>query len=104
MQLSASQAAQAAAGWGGDHFRIYADDATGATAWALRMAWDTPADQGEFEDAYRQFAAARIGGSSDAQGCWQNADDAICLMPLDTAGDMIVSAPTVEMALALSGS
>ena len=48
-ELPKNQARDAAAGWGGDHFRIYVDG-SGDLASALALAWDTPADQAEYED------------------------------------------------------
>ena len=48
--VTRSAADRAAAGWGGDRLTV----ATDGDGWALgwRLAWDTPADAGEFENAY----------------------------------------------------
>ncbi len=99
-ELPGDQANQAAAGWGGDHFRIYVD-ASGDLASALALKWDTPADQAEYEDAYRAYATARFGVAADANGCWQTDASTTCLVSGD--GTRIVSAPTVELAQALLG-
>ncbi len=100
-ELSSDEANGAAAGWGGDHFRIYVDG-SGDLAYALALAWDTPADQAEYEDAYRAYATARFGVEADADGCWQTDASTTCLVSGD--GTRIVSAPTLELAQALLGS
>ncbi len=100
-ELPTNQARDAAAGWGGDHFRIYVD-ASGDLAYALALAWDTPADQAEYEDAYRAYATARFGVEADANGCWQTDASTTCLVSGD--GTQIVSAPTLELAQALLGA
>lgn len=97
-QLDRSDAARAADGWGGDHFRVYHDDASGQIAWALRLAWDTPADHDEFADLYAEYGDTRFGASADADGCWQDAGAALCF---DGSESLIVSAPTLEQARAL---
>jgi hypothetical protein len=54
--VSRATADKAAAGWGGDRLTV----ATGPdSSWALgwRIAWDTPADAAEFEDAYSAVEA-----------------------------------------------
>lgn len=98
-ELSDSEADAAAAGWGGDHFRIYANG--DQTAWALRLRWDTPADQAEFESAYADFAVKRF-DSAATDGCWQDTGAALCLVVGDTI-TQVVAAPTVEAAQALAG-
>lgn len=100
-ELGSDQAAAAAAGWGGDDFRIYSDGAQ-QLAWALRLSWDTPADQSEFAAAYADFGSQRFGGSADANGCWQDASAALCLTSGETT--LVVSAPTLAQAQALAGA
>ncbi len=99
-ELGSSQADSAAAGWGGDHYRVYQNG--DQLAFALRIVWDTPQEQSEFEGAYGQFGGQQFGGSADADGCWQNSSAALCLITGD-AGDLIVSAPTLAQAKALAG-
>ncbi len=100
-ELPKTEARDAVAGWGGDHFRIYVD-ASGDLAYALALAWDTPADQAEYEDAYRAYATARFGVEADANGCWQTDASTTCLVSGD--GTQIVSAPTPELAQLILGS
>jgi hypothetical protein len=102
-RLSSSQAAEAAAGWGGDHFRIFYDPATSATAWALKIVWDTAADGEEFAAHYARFTDARFDAADDSDGCWQDDDSALCLIASATE-TLLVSAPTLEQAQALAAA
>lgn len=97
-ELSDTEASAAAAGWGGDDFRVYAGG--DQLAWELRLTWDTPADQSEFEGAYTDYAVKRF-DSAATDGCWQGDAAALCLVPGGTATN-IVSAPTLAQAQALS--
>jgi hypothetical protein len=49
--VTQSAADRAAAGWGGDRLTV-ATNADGGWTLGWRLAWDTPADAGEFETAY----------------------------------------------------
>jgi hypothetical protein len=100
-QLPRRQAANAAEGWGGDHFQVYINEANEA-AWLLRLAWDTPEDANEFMDAYESFNQARVEADGDIQFGDQMAcfvtEAAICVS-IDS--DIIASAPTFELAARL---
>ena len=101
-RLSSDEAEAAAAGWGGDQFRIYTDGTQ--TAWALRLSWDSFADSQEFNEAYVRFGDARFNGSTDESGCWQNSSGALCLiLTSEVPESLIVSAPTAAQAKALAG-
>jgi hypothetical protein len=69
--VSRAAADRAAAGWGGDRLTV-ATDAGGSWALGWRIAWDTPADATEFEDAYSAVDAglpfgARLVHESDGE-------------------------------------
>lgn len=98
-QLPNSDARAAADGWGGDRFQVYASADDSALAWALRLVWDTPADEAEFEAAYRQFAETRFGGTA-SDNCWSDDTAALC-MPERDGETLIAQAPTVEQAQAI---
>lgn len=101
-QLSGAEAETAAAGWGGDHFRVYQNG--DGLAWALRIAWDTPTDKDEFDAAYADYGAARFGSEAGENGCWQDADGALCTVAgISDTESMIVGAPTLTQAQALAG-
>lgn len=71
--LTGSEATQAAAGWGGDAYRVFRHETTGAIAWMLQIAWDTRAEKDEFKASFDKFMAGRIGGRR--QGDCQVSDE-----------------------------
>ena len=72
----------AAAGWGGDRYHIYFDDATGETVLVYRVVWDSTEDAAEFGAAFKGYGALRFadpGVATDASmTCWY-ADVTLCL-------------------------
>ncbi len=72
----------AAAGWGGDRYRIYFNDETQATVLVWRTVWDSPEDAAEFAAAYKGYGALRFddpGVPTDpSMTCWY-ADVTLCL-------------------------
>lgn len=102
-ELSSSEAADGAAGWGGDRFRVYHNTETGEIAWALRLTWETFDDSNEFNQLYADYGDNRFDSAANEAGCWENNMGALCLTVTDaTPESLIVFAPTVEYALALS--
>jgi len=99
--LPRSDAFQAAAGWGGDRFQVYAQAEGDQLAWMTRLVWDAPPEQAEFEQAYAQFGETRYGGPSEAN-CWSDAASALCLNVTADA-TVIAQAPTLAAAQALVG-
>ncbi|MEO8393577.1 MAG: hypothetical protein ABI700_11360 [Chloroflexota bacterium] len=99
VQLNTSEASKAAAGWGGDHLRVYTNGDQIAST--LKITWDTPAEQSEFERLYEQYGLKRFGSAVYANGCWQNSSSAVCLVS-DSSGDLIVTAPTLAQATAVA--
>ncbi|NJO84163.1 MAG: hypothetical protein HC828_16155 [Blastochloris sp.] len=97
--LGTSAAAEAAQGWGGDHFQLYRNETTGEIAWALRLAWDTVEDQREFADAYAEWLSLRFEGARDGV-CAFSPERAICFTD-DASGSLITSAATTTTAEAL---
>lgn len=75
-------AESAAAGWGGDRYRIYFNDETEDTVLVWRTVWDTPEDAAEFAAAYRGYGALRFADPGvpvdPAMTCWY-ADVTLCL-------------------------
>jgi hypothetical protein len=74
-EVDASQAAQAAAGWGGDRFVVWQNRSTLGTAVAWHTRWDTPTDADEFSSALNRFDGGRFGAAVPATGavCWRAA-------------------------------
>ncbi len=105
-QLDNSQVDLAAAGWGGDRYAVYFNEQTDETALLLRLAWDSPADQSEFESAYTNFAELRFGFPSEQRTesgrCWIGAD-VICLKSIGQH-TLIIRAPAVDLADSIASS
>ncbi|HLV37527.1 MAG TPA: hypothetical protein VKY59_20585 [Spirillospora sp.] len=96
-QLSNRAAALAAAGWGGDHYRIYRHTETGELAWVMRIEWDTARDAAEFADAYSDFLARRFADGVEQESCWSTAAESLCFTG-DTVSHLIAYAPTLALA------
>ncbi len=81
-QLDDPTAETAAAGWGGDAFRVYFNDGNGQVVLASEWRWDTVADAGQFRQALREHLDARFRGGEleSANGeCWQANDQITCM-------------------------
>jgi hypothetical protein len=73
-QLDLALAERAAAGWGGDRYRVYFNDETGQTVMAARWSWDTAGDATTFGGALEDYLHERYGGNEvdSARGqCWE---------------------------------
>jgi Zn-dependent peptidase ImmA (M78 family) len=55
------EAADAAAGWGGDAYRAYASDAGDRSVLVLMTRWDSPRDAFEFVEAFHAYGGWRFG-------------------------------------------
>lgn len=66
-RLSQNTASEAAAGWGGDTYVIYQDEATGKAILVLVMVWDQNNDATQFRDAFRRYGISRWGSPSTSQ-------------------------------------
>ncbi|MBI5671036.1 MAG: hypothetical protein HZC41_23830 [Chloroflexi bacterium] len=99
-QLSPRDAARAAAGWGGDRYHLYYNNAADQRAFVLQIAWDTPEDADEFRFVFDLFGEERYGGSAD-DGCWSDGDSALCLAATADNHTVITSAPTLGIARGL---
>jgi hypothetical protein len=65
-QIADEIAAEAAAGWKGDSYLVYYNDATAQTVVVMRSLWDSTADALQFSDAFHDYAEARF--NVDTQG------------------------------------
>ena len=98
--LDSEQIDVAASGWAGGRYALYIDQESDSRLLALRLAWDSQADQDEFEAAYRYFVDHRSGvdGSEQVDGgfCWEQAG-VTCLYQV--AGDtLVIRAPDLTIA------
>lgn len=82
-QLDDSTAEDAAAGWGGDRYQVYYNDATGETVMAVHWVWDAKGDATEFRPAMRRyqderFRGAKIENRTDGE-CWEVNNQVSCI-------------------------
>jgi len=81
-QLEDALAERAAAGWGGDRYRVYHNDEAGQTAMAARWSWDTTTDATTFDGAMRDYLHERYGGNRlqvTRGACWEANAQRSCL-------------------------
>jgi hypothetical protein len=71
-RVNAFRASQAAAGWGGDRYTVWQNDAAGSTAVAWHTRWDTQTDADDFFSTLREYDGARFGTGELGTGavCW----------------------------------
>lgn len=82
-QLDAETAANAAAGWGGDHYVIYRKAATGELALAVHWIWDTQSAANQFSEAFLAYQNRRLVGEPPDLGrgqCRQEDGMVSCLL------------------------
>ncbi len=79
-------AEEAAAGWDGDRYALYANGSNRVLVFAT--VWDTPADRQEFVAAYGLYAEKKYGqpptGSSETERRWQTAEQTTVITWDDT--------------------
>jgi hypothetical protein len=96
VHVSQADAETAAQGWGGDRYAVYWRDDESAFVLVLRLAWDTPADAGEFFETYADFAQARFGAEPSQTGTgalgWSG-DDALLLAQNGQGETLVIIAP-----------
>jgi len=81
-QLDDAVAERAAAGWGGDRYRVYFSDESGQMAMSARWSWDTMGDATTFDDALADYLLERYGGNeveSTRGSCWEANAQRSCL-------------------------
>jgi hypothetical protein len=73
-------AAQAAAGWGGDRYIIWHDEAAGKTILTWHTQWDSPADADEFKNTLTTYNNKRFGDAvfTNHPPCWSQTV-AVCM-------------------------
>jgi hypothetical protein len=100
-RLSEETAQKAAAGWGGDHYRVYYDPKSDQSALVLEWIWDTPADAAEFQQAMKAYLDLRFRGAKSqdsTQDCWSANRQTTCLYSSES-GTLWVLAPTLDTVL-----
>ena len=97
-RLSEDTAQKAAAGWGGDHYRVYYDPQNDQSALVVEWVWDTPQDATEFQQAMKAYLDLRFRSAKSqdtSQDCWSANRQTTCLYSSDK-GTLWVLAPTSD--------
>ncbi|HZD57657.1 MAG TPA: hypothetical protein VE136_13070 [Anaerolineales bacterium] len=75
-RIGETESQTAAAGWGGDAYKVYYNERNDGTAMVLQTTWDSHADAAEFGTAFQQYANTRFGTSKSniaAGETWETA-------------------------------
>lgn len=96
-EVSARQAEQAAAGWGGDTYTVVGTENQNVIVWD--SAWDTEDDATEFAAALAARESGRLGASAETDGTVTTigADDTVIRISVDGTSVTYVSAPDEKM-------
>jgi hypothetical protein len=81
-QVDLDTGAQAAAGWGGDNYQVYYDDATQESVLVTHWVWDTQTDADEFKQAMLYYQDKRFRGTKADIGkgdCWEANGQTSCM-------------------------
>jgi hypothetical protein len=98
-RLSEETAQKAAAGWGGDHYRVYYDPKNDRSALVGQWIWDTPQDAAEFQQALSAYLDRRFQGARSqvpGESCWSSRQQATCLYTSQN-GTLWVLAPELQL-------
>jgi hypothetical protein len=91
----------ASTGWGGDQYAVYWNEADEDQVMVLRIAFDSPDDNEEFQEAYRGYPGGLLGAKSSKQRdgglCWEGAEEVICLYSVNDE-TLIARAPNLSLA------
>lgn len=94
------QAAEAAAGWGGDRYVVFINRETDDLVLAFKAVWDTPADKREFDSAFRSYGDARFGAAGsfgDGGRLWET-DSGVHVFVETGDASIWIAAPTPDLA------
>lgn len=102
LQLDATEAEEAAAGWGGDRYLLYWHATDDVPLLVLRLSWDSSNDAAQFNEIYLTYLANRSGGhdgfEQDNDGrCWLGSD-VVCHYVLAGDQSLVVKAPNLNIA------
>jgi hypothetical protein len=98
-RLSEDTAQKAAAGWGGDHYRVYYSPQDDRSSLAVEWVWDTPQDAAEFQQAMSAYLDLRFRGAKSqdpTQDCWSANQQTTCLYSTEN-GTLWLLAPTLDL-------
>ncbi len=98
-------AGEIAAGWGGDRFLLYRNEADNEIVMVWKTSGDTPEDALQFDLQYGDFLGQWFGVPGeivdDNQACWVAFGRNACKVTLENDEILIVFAPTIELVNAI---
>ncbi len=99
-QLDAELVNEAAAGWGGGSYVVYQNELDEELLMMLRLAWDEPLDNNQFQTAYADYLRSMLGAEPQQQPdgglCWLDGE-VFCLYRIGDES-LVVRAPDLETA------
>ena len=98
-RLNDRDAAQAAEGWGGDHYQVYYNDQTDETLLVVHWKWDQPSDANEFSSAMKYYLENRFSEErmfEFSRECWSGNNQFTCFYSDDMQGLWILS-PSMDL-------
>jgi hypothetical protein len=98
-RLNDRDAAQAAEGWGGDHYQVYYNDQTDETLLVVHWKWDQPSDANEFTSTMKQYLENRFSEEKNVEfsrECWSGNNQFACLYHHDIQSLWIL-APSIGL-------
>jgi hypothetical protein len=97
-QVASNKATAASAGWGGDHYQVYASAQSGQTLLSAEWTWDTDKDATEFNEQLMAYVDMRFRGEK-AEGtgdCWTMNAETTCIFRKGR-NTLWILGPTMEM-------
>ena len=98
-RLNDRDAAQAAEGWGGDHYQVYYNDQTDETLLIVHWKWDQPNDADEFTNAMKQYLKNRFSEEKIVEfsrECWSGNNQFACFYGSDQES-LWIMAPSMDL-------
>lgn len=96
-QVSASSAAAAADGWGGDRYAVHQNEESGQIVMVMCTVWDSEDEAAEFWDIFRPFGVNRFAAEPEIEEtaiCWDD-QEAMCAYRAG-AETLVIRAPDLE--------
>lgn len=94
--ITGGNARTAAAGWGGDSYQLFHNEATDQHAWVLKLVWDSELDATQFADTMKLITDAEV-----LEGCHSGDAQILCFASVDDVTSLISVAPSQEIAQTL---
>ncbi len=105
-QSNPADSRTAAAGWDGDRYAVYWNDASQSVVMLLLSVWDDTSDDLEFARTFVDYAGGKYGApfqsQPDGSRCWTG-DDVTCLYQINET-TLVIRAPDLATVVAVRGA